>query len=156
MACILPASGGAGGAWATARGRGGLPELMGWELPLEVVLGLVAVGVPAVVWLAHLTGGGRVAELTEERVREHLRHDEGVETADVVVGATLSGWPCALARTDQGVWVAWAMESHLAARLVPPGGLRRVAGGLEVSVHDPGWPAVVLTSVPAHPWLEAR
>ena len=44
--------------------------------PLEVVLGLVAVGVPAVVWLAHLTGGGRVGGLSEERVREHLRHDD--------------------------------------------------------------------------------
>ncbi len=114
---------------------------MAWDLPLEVVLGLVGVGIPLVVVLAHFTGGSTPHPLDEAHVRALLAIEapespmSTVQIADD--GAT------ALARTEDGRrWIAWAMESHPAIRQVTPGAtVVESAEGIVVDLVDPGWPA---------------
>jgi len=113
---------------------------MTFELPLPLVLGMVAVGVPAVVLLTHLTGGSAARPLDERAITKLILQEDPERTVTSVQLADdrLS----ALARTDDGtVWVAWAMESLHAVRSVPPDGLTPRPDGLLCRLSDPGWPA---------------
>jgi len=129
---------------------------MGWELPFEVVLGIVAVGVPAVVLLTHLSGSAP-PPLDEAAVQALLAREAPTTTAVRIAIGT--GGTCALATTDDGkVWVAWVMESHHAIRTVPPGGLSLAAAGVQVQLHDPGWPprVVPLPGPGCAGWVEGQ
>ena len=128
---------------------------MAWDLPLELVLGLVGLGVPAVVLLAHLTGGSATPPLTEASVRDRLT-TETPNTPVVTVQIGDDG-VTALARTSDGrLWVAWGMESHASVRSLPADALTATDSGIRVSLGDPGWPSRHVTlSDPSHrtPWL---
>jgi len=116
---------------------------MAWELPLGVVLGVVAVGVPAVVWLTHLTGGSEAEPLSVSAVEALIVAEAG--DAELVRVDLTADAAAALAQTTDGrQWVAWVMEGMHAVREVPPGGLVAAPEGVAVDVSDPGWPRRVV------------
>jgi hypothetical protein len=131
---------------------------MAVELPLEVVLGMVGVGVPLVVLLAHLTGGSTPHPLAEAALRARIADEAPRATVEAVQIA--DDGAMALARTADGrIWVAWAMESHPSVRALPrTARLTETDAGVAISLADPSWPdRTVRLADPAlrDPWLAA-
>ncbi|MCB9671440.1 MAG: hypothetical protein H6736_15995 [Alphaproteobacteria bacterium] len=111
---------------------------MAWGLPLPVLVGVVGVGIPAVLAIVHARGGSVTPPLDARRVhdlaRDHL--DAAVEELTLAT----DGLTALLRLQDGTLAVAWAQEDQGAARSLEGASARPSPDGLLLVVGDPAFP----------------